>query len=87
VYDIRTTEDYARVSGRVHKICKKFLTHVQNSVFEGELNKVQYADLKKQLKDYLRKDTDSCIVFSGNNEKWLQKEFLVEEDDKTSNFL
>jgi CRISPR-associated protein Cas2 len=87
VYDIKVTEDYSKVSSRVHKICKKFLTHVQNSVFEGDLNKAQYADLKRQLKAYLRKNIDSCIAFSGNNEKWLKKEFLVEEEDKTSNFL
>lgn len=87
VYDIRTVEHHARVTSRVFKTCKKFLTHVQNSVFEGDLNKLQYLDLKTQLKNYLRENTDSCIIFKSNNENWLTKEFLVEEEDKTTNLI
>ncbi|MDR3217237.1 MAG: CRISPR-associated endonuclease Cas2 [Clostridiaceae bacterium] len=87
VYDIKTTETSSRVTNGVFKVCKKFLTHVQNSVFEGDLSPVQCADLKIQLKKYLRASEDSCIMFKSNNEKWLQKEFLTEEDDKTTNLL
>ena len=37
VYDIRLDETGARVLRNVFKICKKYLTHIQNSTFEGEL--------------------------------------------------
>ena len=87
VYDIKSIDNHARVAGRIFKTCKKFLTHVQNSVFEGNLNKVQYLDLKYQLKNYLRENIDSCIIFKSNNENWLVKEYLIEEKDKTTNLL
>jgi CRISPR-associated protein Cas2 len=60
---------------------------VQNSVFEGNLEKSQYFDLRYQLKNYLRVNIDSCIVFKSNNENWLTKEFLIEQEDKTTNML
>ena len=46
-YDIRLDETGARVLRNVFKICKKYLTHIQNSTFEGELTpsslkKLQY---------------------------------------------
>lgn len=72
----------------VYKICKKYLTHIQNSVFEGDLSPSQLASLKIELKNYLRKNKDSCILFSSKNKKWLKKDFLVEETvDRTSRFL
>lgn len=40
VYDIKLDTGGARVLRNIFKICKKYLTHVQNSVFEGELSVV-----------------------------------------------
>lgn len=37
VYDISLEDKGARVLNRVFKICKKYLSHVQKSVFEGEI--------------------------------------------------
>ena len=89
VYDIQTDdEDGSKISRNVFKICKAYLNHIQKSVFEGELSKVQYFELKNKLFDILRENKDSCIVFKSRNEKWLEKEFLVRESiDKTSNFI
>ena len=39
VYDVSQEENGARRWSRIFKICKKYLTHIQNSVFEGELSK------------------------------------------------
>ena len=69
------------------KICKKYLVHIQNSVFEGDLSKSNSIALKKELAQYVRKDKDSVIMFHTREECWLQKEFLGIEEDKTSNFL
>ena len=43
VYDVSQEENGARRWSRIFKICKKYLTHIQNSVFEGELSKGQLA--------------------------------------------
>lgn len=86
VYDINT-EHKSNVANRVFKICKKYLVHIQNSVFEGELNESQFLNLKTEIKKYLRNDLDSCIVFYSRNEKWLNKEFITEPKDDTSCFF
>lgn len=89
VYDINLEEKAGqKVLRNVYKTCKKYLVHIQNSVFEGELLESQAVKLKKELDKYIREDQDSVILFKSRNQKWLDKEFLgMKEDDKTSNFL
>lgn len=89
VYDINLDEaEGQRVLRNVFKICKKYLSHIQNSVFEGELLESQALKLKKELDKYVRHNKDSVILFKSRNKRWLDKEFLgMMEEDKTSNFL
>lgn len=88
VYDIKLDREGARVLRRVFKVCKRYLTHVQKSVFEGELTPSKLASLKEELKKLIRKDEDSLIVFKSSNKKWLQKEFWgMDEIEITSNFF
>ena len=87
VYDVSQEENGARRWSRIFKICKKYLTHIQNSVFEGELSKGQLAQLQKELKEYIDKELDSVIIFKSRQEKWLDKEFWVRKDDLTSFIL
>ena len=44
VYDVSQEENGAKRWLRIFKICKKYLTHIQNSVFEGELSKGTVSD-------------------------------------------
>lgn len=87
VYDVSQEENGARRWSRIFKICKKYLTHIQNSVFEGELSKGQLAQLQKELKEYVDKELDSVIIFKSRQEKWLDKEFWGRKDDLTSFIL
>lgn len=89
VYDINLEKkEGQKVLRKVFKTCKKYLTHIQNSVFEGELLDSQMVALNKELDEYVRHDLDSVIVFKSRNQRWLDKEFIGKvEDDKTSNFL
>lgn len=89
VYDINLDDSSGqRVLRNVFKICKRYLVHIQNSVFEGELLESQVIKLKKELDRYIRQDKDSVILFKSRSKRWLDKEFLgMIEDDKTSNFL
>jgi len=84
VYDIEMDEEGSKILRNVFKICKKYLHHVQKSVFEGELTDVQLRELEYELGEYVRKDKDSVIVFWSRTEKWLHKEFWGIEEDKTS---
>ena len=87
VYDVSQEENGARRWSRILKICKKYLTHIQNSVFEGELSKAQLAQLQKELNEYINKELDSVIIFKSRQEKWLDKEFWGRNDDLTSFIL
>lgn len=87
VYDIKLNDKGNKVLAKVFKVCKKYLIHIQNSVFEGEISKPQLMKLKSELKQYLREDMDSLIVFKSRNKNWLDKEFWAKDEDKTSNFI
>ena len=84
VYDINLEENEGqKVLRRVFKTCKKYLVHIQNSVFEGDISEAAMLKLEKEIKRYIRKEMDSVIVFKSRNKKFLGKM----EDDKTDNFL
>ena len=89
VYDINLEENEGqKVLRRVFKTCKKYLVHIQNSVFEGDISEAAMFKLEKEIRRYIRKEGDSVIVFKSRNQKWLDKKFLGKmEDDKTDNFL
>lgn len=89
VYNINLEQKQGqKVLRNVYKICKKYLVHIQNSVFEGELLESQLIKLKSELNQYIRDDKDSVIVFKSRNKRWMEKMFFGKiEDDKTDNFL
>lgn len=87
VYDINTEKNGQKALSKVFKTCKKYLSHIQNSVFEGEISESQIIKLKSELDHYIRKDIDSIIIFKSRNERWLDKELLGKKIDMTSNFL
>ena len=87
VYDIALDEKGPAVLRKVFKECKKYLVHIQNSVFEGEISQSQIFKLETTLKKIIRREIDSLIVFKTRNEKWLDKEFWGKEDNATSNIL
>lgn len=82
VYDVET----GRVS-KVHKLLKRYLHWVQNSVFEGELTDAQIADLKNRLEKITDETTDSILIYTARDRKWLTRESLGRERATTSNFI
>lgn len=87
VYDISGEGGGEKVLNKVFKICKKYLTHIQNSVFEGELSEVQILKLNKELNEWIRKDLDSVILFKSRSNRWMKKEMWGKNDDATDNFI
>lgn len=87
IYDIKSDEGGQKASSKTFKICKKYLTHIQNSVFEGELSEAQLLKLKMELNAIIREDRDSLIVFKSRSERWIPKEFWGVQEDRLSNFL
>ena len=87
VYDIKMDDEGSKIWRNTFKICKRYLIHIQNSVFEGDLTKVQITSLQMELKKYIRKDKDSVILFKSRDAKWLEREMWGIQEDITSRFL
>lgn len=68
------------------KLCRRYLNWIQNSVFEGELSKVQLKSLKQEAKGIME-EKDSLIIFTSREERWLEKEVIGEERNKLDNIL
>lgn len=82
VYDI----DEKRV-GKMLKLCRRYLNWIQNSVFEGELTEVKLKELLHEAKGIMKEETDSIIVFTSRQEKWLDKLVVGREKNKLDNLL
>ena len=87
VYDKSGEDNGQKVLNKTFKICKKYLSHIQNSVFEGEITEVQIMKLHRELDVVIRKKIDSVILFQSRNERWLEKSMWGMQEDLTSNFL
>lgn len=50
---------------KVFKICKKYLSHFQFSVFRGEITPSKLIELRTELKRVINEDEDFvCIIYS-----------------------
>lgn len=81
VYDV----NQKRV-GKMLRLFRKYLHHIQNSVFEGELSDADYLRLKTEIKKIIDESEDSVIFFALNG-KYLQRETLGTEKNEPTNFL
>lgn len=65
--------------GKALKICRKYLTWVQNSVFEGQLTEGELKKLKTELKEKMNTEADSVLVYSFQSTKYSNKEVIGKE--------
>ena len=73
--------------GKMLRLVRKYLSWIQNSVFEGEITGVKLKELKFQAKEIMDLNTDSLIIFASRNEKWLEKEIVGNERSPGDTFL
>ncbi|CVI72704.1 CRISPR-associated endoribonuclease Cas2 [Clostridiales bacterium CHKCI001] len=71
VYDV--TE---RKVAKALKICRKYLTWIQNSVFEGDIGEANLKKLKKELGQVIDKETDSVIIYRFNSLNYSKREVM-----------
>lgn len=87
VYDVSKDENGQKRWSYIFKICKKYLSHIQNSVFEGEISVVQLTKMKQELEPYINGRLDSVVIFKSRQQKWLDKELWGKQDDLTDFIL
>jgi len=71
VYDV-----YEKKVNKYHKICKKYLTWVQNSVFEGEITEANLRILIDELKSIMDEDYDSVLIYKFRTKKYYERECI-----------
>lgn len=82
VYDI----EEKRVA-KMLKLCRRYLTWVQNSVFEGELTDVKLKELLHLAGKIMNEEKDSLILFKSRQEKWLDKLVIGKEKNGLDNLI
>lgn len=80
VYDIKQERVF-----RVMKICREYLHHVQNSVFEGDITDGNFNLLKQSLLG-LVEENDSILIYKFRN-KIYKKEIIGTEKNETGNII
>ena len=60
--------------GKVLRICRKYLVHVQKSVFEGKLTEGQLNKLKKELGRIIDPSVDSICIYCMESVKYIVKQ-------------
>ena len=60
--------------GRTLKICRKYLMHVQKSVFEGNITEARLNALKEELAAIVDTGTDSVIIYRMDSVRYTKKE-------------
>ncbi len=80
VYDV----DESRVA-KVLKVCRKYLTWIQRSVFQGEITEGNLELLKNEL-SRLIKDEDSIVFYLTPSKKNIKRE-VMGAGLKEENFL
>lgn len=71
VYDVN-----AKRTTKLMKICRRYLTHMQRSVFEGRITEAKLGKLKKEIKTVCHNDEDSVMIYEFNSLKYATKEVI-----------
>ena len=70
------------------KTCRKYLTWVQNSVFEGEVTEAKFERLKHELKSLIKeKDGDSVVIYQFRNLSYSKRVVIGKDKKGETQFL
>ncbi len=76
MFVILTYDVGAKRNAKVLKECRRYLTHVQKSVFEGHISEKQLDSLKSKLKNYINPETDQIAIYMQGKFKQMKKETI-----------
>lgn len=74
-------------TGKMLKLCRKYLNWIQNSVFEGEITEVKLKELYHRAAEIMDEEEDSLIVFKSRDSKWHEKEIVGKERSSIDTML
>ena len=73
VYDINKENNGQKRWNHIFKICKRYLSHIQNSVFEGELTTQAKNNLISDINKIIHKEDGNVLMYTLPSEKPLKK--------------
>ena len=73
--------------GKVLKLFRKYLTWIQNSVFQGDITKAKLEELKVKVLKIIDSDYDSVVFFVMRSDKVFNKQFVGKAFDPFDNIL
>ena len=72
---------------KVFKVCKKYLSHYQNSVFRGEMTPSKLIQLRNDLKKVIDKEEDFICIIKLMNDNVFGEEVLGNADQDSGESL
>lgn len=88
IYDISVLqkEDQRRLT-KVMKIARRYLHHVQKSVFEGELTEGKLRKLEYEILNEVDRRRDSVIIYTFPDSLNFERRILTDIEDPTLNII
>ncbi len=72
---------------KVLKTGRKYLTHVQNSLLEGELTPAQFKRLQYEVSKLIDKTHDTVLFYTLRSESYLEKHSLGIRVNEPDDFI
>ncbi|MBD5136026.1 MAG: CRISPR-associated endonuclease Cas2 [Lachnospiraceae bacterium] len=72
---------------KVFKVCKKYLSHYQNSVFRGDITPSKLISLKQEIKNTINEDEDFVCIIKLLNSGFFGEETLGGKSKETGEQL
>lgn len=82
VYDVN-----ARRVGKMLKLFRRYMTWVQNSVFEGELTEAQLKRLKAEAEQLMEPSQDGVVFYELGSQKYVHRTVLGSDKSERGPFL
>ena len=72
---------------KVFKVCKRYLSHYQNSVFRGEMSPSKLIQLRTDLRAVIHEDEDFVCIIKFMNDNVFGEEVLGKKDKENGESL
>lgn len=83
MFVIVTYDVNSKKVSKVLKLCRKYLIHVQKSVFEGAITEGKLNRLKRELLQLIDVERDSVCIYRLDSSKYAKKEEIGVVMDKS----
>ena len=87
MYAIITYDVNVERVNKVKKFLRRYLSWVQNSVFEGEVSKADLEEIKIGLKEIIDEGEDMVVIYILRTEKNLRREIMGFDKSKIDEII